>query len=111
MRSPWVIPVSPPETPEWERLLSAERHLQHLVSDAVLVGDSAAALHVRHRTSLLTGIRQLRRSAPLETEEVEGLRVPTLAEMARIKAWLLATRNTLRDYLDAIVLFERLGPD
>jgi hypothetical protein len=35
---------------------------------------------------ILTGIRQLRRTRPLETEEREGLRVPTLAEMARIKA-------------------------
>src|SRR5213594_16595 len=46
---------------------------------------------------ILTGIRQLRRTRPLETEEVGGLRVPTLAEMARIKAWLLATRYTVRD--------------
>ncbi len=29
--------------------------------------------------------------------------------MARIKAWLLATRHTVRDYLDAVVLLERLG--
>jgi hypothetical protein len=58
---------------------------------------------------ILTGIRQLRRVEPLETEEVAGLRVPTLAEMARIKAWLLATRYTTRDYLDSVVLFERLG--
>jgi hypothetical protein len=39
---------------------------------------------------------------------LEG-RVPTLAEMARIKAWLLATRHTVRDYLDTVVLLERLG--
>lgn len=35
---------------------------------------------------VLTGIRQLRRTRPLETEEISGLRVPTLPEMARIKA-------------------------
>lgn len=58
---------------------------------------------------VLAGIRQLRRAVPLETEEVEGLRVPTLAEMARVKAWLLTTRHTMRDYLDLIVLLERLG--
>lgn len=58
---------------------------------------------------IMTGIRQLRRTRPLETELRAGLRVPTLAEMARIKAWLLATRRTVRDYLDTIVLFERLG--
>jgi hypothetical protein len=58
---------------------------------------------------VLTGIRQLRRTEPLETQEIEGLRVPTLAEMARIKAWLLATRHTVRDFLDTVVLLERLG--
>ena len=58
---------------------------------------------------ILTGIRQLRRTRPLETTEAAGLRVPTLAEMARIKAWLLVTRHTVRDYLDTVVLFERLG--
>jgi len=57
----------------------------------------------------MTGIRQLRRLQPLETETVAGLRVPTLAEMARIKAWLLATRHSTRDYLDTVVLLERLG--
>jgi hypothetical protein len=58
---------------------------------------------------MLTGIRQLRRTRPLETETVAGLRVPTLAEMARIKAWLVATRHTVRDYLDTVVLLEVLG--
>ena len=58
---------------------------------------------------VMTGIRQLRRSRPLETEVVSGLRVPTLQEMARIKAWLLATRYTVRDYLDLVVLLERVG--
>ena len=58
---------------------------------------------------IMTGIRQLRRTEPLETEVIEGLRVPTLAEMVRIKAWLLATRHTVRDYLDTVVLLERLG--
>lgn len=60
---------------------------------------------------ILTGIRQLRRTRPLETETIDGLTVPTLAEMARIKAWLLATRHTVRDYLDTVVLFERLGDE
>jgi len=58
---------------------------------------------------ILTGVRQLRRTRPLEIEEVAGLRVPTLAEMARIKGWLLVTRHTVRDYLDTVVLCERLG--
>lgn len=64
-----------------------------------------------HLDGVLTGIRQLRRVQPLDTEEIAGLRLPTLAEMARIKAWLLATRLTTRDYLDTVVLFERLGEE
>jgi hypothetical protein len=143
------------ELPDWEKLLAAERHLQALLPDAVLIGGTAAALHAEHRVSLdgdhvltdlrdrfdevladleavagwqtarvrrpvlilgsldgiLTGIRQLRRQRPLETEEIAGLRVPTLAEMARIKAWLLVVRLTTRDYLDTVVLFERLGEE
>lgn len=58
---------------------------------------------------VMTGIRQLRRTRPLETETISGLTVPTLAEMGRVKAWLLATRYTVRDYLDTVVLLERLG--
>jgi hypothetical protein len=140
-------------TQDWEQLLAAERHLQKLVPNTVLVGGTAAAMHAGHRISqdgdhvladlrghfdevltalesaagwttarvqrpvlilgqldgVLTGIRQLRRTEPLEVEVIEGLRVPTLPEMARIKAWLLATRDTVRDYLDTVVLFERLG--
>jgi hypothetical protein len=64
---------------------------------------------LRQLDGVMTGIRQLRRTRPLETELVEGLRVPTLEEMARIKAWLLATRHTVRDYLETVVLLERLG--
>ncbi len=141
--------------PDWEQLLAAERHLQHLLPGTVLVGGTAAALHTGHRKShdgdhvlenlrdrfdevletleaaagwqtertrrpvlilgnldgVATGIRQLRRLRPLETETVDGLVVPTLAEMARIKAWMLVTRHTVRDYLDTIVLLERLGSD
>lgn len=31
--------------------------------------------------------------------------------MVRVKAWLLATPHTLRDYLDTVVLLERLGAE
>jgi hypothetical protein len=37
--------------PEWERLLSSASRLQRILPSAVLVGGSAAALHVRHRYS------------------------------------------------------------
>lgn len=61
------------------------------------------------------GLRQLRRARPLEVEDVElgghELRVPTLPEMLRIKAYLVVQRNQVRDYLDTVALAERLGGD
>jgi hypothetical protein len=95
------------------------RDLRERFDDVLLALEAAAGwrtervlrpvLILGQMDGILTGIRQLRRTRPLETEEVEGLRIPTLAEMARVKAWLLATRHTVRDYLDTVVLFERLG--
>lgn len=37
------------------------------------------------------------------------LRVPTLPEILRVKAWLVLDRNATRDYLDVVALAERLG--
>jgi hypothetical protein len=60
-----------------------------------------------------TGIRQLIRRRPLEIEELavgdRPLRVPTLAEITRVKAWLVLVRNATRDYLDLVALADRLG--
>jgi hypothetical protein len=62
-----------------------------------------------------TGVRQLIREQPLDTNEIERfgqrLTVPTLAEMLRIKAVLILKRNTTRDYLDFAALFNRLGDE
>jgi hypothetical protein len=38
--------------PDWERLLAAERHLQHLVPGTILVGETATAIHAGHRVSM-----------------------------------------------------------
>ncbi len=138
--------------PEWLRLLAAQRKLQATLPGAVLVGGTAAILHLHHRKSLdgdhvltelkntfdevlakleatpgwrtarlkppvlilgsmdgvPTGVRQLRRSLPLQTTSIEGLKTPDLIEMARIKSWLLLSRNTVRDYLDTVALLEAL---
>lgn len=62
-----------------------------------------------------TGVRQLLRSRPLESTEIEvagsQLVVPTAAEMLRVKAWLALSRNQTRDYLDIAVLADRIGLD
>jgi len=59
-----------------------------------------------------TGIRQLIRSEPLETEEVRvggmALKIPTLAEILRIKGVLILRRNATRDYLDFAALASKL---
>src|SRR5271156_1982660 len=62
-----------------------------------------------------TGLRQLLRSRPLETTEIEvrgkQLVLPTAAEILRIKAWLALSRNQTRDYLDIAALAEQMGLD
>ena len=62
-----------------------------------------------------TGVRNLIRRRPLEVERVQvgrrALRVPTLAEICRVKAWLCLIRNATRDYLDFAALAARLGED
>jgi hypothetical protein len=141
---------------DWERVLAAAAHLQSIVPDAVLVGGTAAALHVQHRFShdddhvvpdlksrfakvledletqagwitdriqppvlilgnldgIETGVRNLIRTEPLEVETRESpsgtIVLPTLPEMARVKAWLTVTRNATRDYVDFVALATRL---
>jgi hypothetical protein len=62
-----------------------------------------------------TGVRNLVRRRPLEVEEIavgeRSLRVPTIEEITRIKAWLCLIRNATRDYLDFAALTDRLGAD
>lgn len=60
------------------------------------------------------GVRQLIRRRPLEVQVVHlpsgaDVRVPTLAETLRIKAFLMVKRNQLRDYLDVAALAEYAG--
>jgi hypothetical protein len=55
------------------------------------------------------GVRQLRRAVPLQTTQVRGLRVPTAAEMLRIKAFLLTERGATRDFVDVAALALHLG--
>jgi hypothetical protein len=62
---------------------------------------------------ILTGIRQLMRKKPLETQTIRwrgrAIRLPTPGEMLRIKAVLILKRNATRDYLDFIAMYGKLG--
>ena len=60
------------------------------------------------------GLRNQRRSAPLETTSVKApdgrtLKIPTIEEMLRIKTFLIVERNATRDYLDVAALSHHLG--
>ena len=62
------------------------------------------------------GLRQLRRTRPLETCRVEvgeGRTVvaPTIDETLRVKAYLVVQRNVVRDFLDVVALAEHVGTD
>ena len=61
------------------------------------------------------GLRQMRRTRPLETIRVDlgddgTVTAPTLAEALRVKAYLVVQRNVVRDFLD-VVAADRLGED
>lgn len=142
---------------KWQHLIEAAANFQGLVPESVLIGGSAAALHLRHRFSfdadhvlmnlqekyeevldflegrddwktarilppklilgnfqgVETGIRQLRRTRPLETESIERdgkeLIIPTLPEMLRTKAWMVISRNATRDFIDVAALAKHKG--
>lgn len=60
------------------------------------------------------GLRQMRRTRPLEVEQIQldednTVTVPTLAETLRVKAYLVVLRNQVRDYLDVVALAQRCG--
>ncbi len=62
------------------------------------------------------GLRQLRRTRPLETCRVDvgdGAVVvaPTVEESLRVKAFLIVQRNYVRDYLDVVALSEHVSID
>lgn len=145
-----------------EQVLRSAARLQELVPDAVLVGESAAALHAGHRDScdhdhvitdlvdryevvldaveaadgwatsvraskppftimgsldgVEAGLRQMRRTRPLETVEVRVgedavVVAPSAHEALRVKAFLVVQRNATRDYLDVVALAEHLSID
>ena len=62
------------------------------------------------------GLRQLRRSRPLETSRVDVgdgqvVIAPTEAEALRVKSYLVVQRRAVRDHLDVVALVDHLGED
>jgi len=142
---------------DWENVISNIARINDILPDAIIVGGTASALYLEHRTSydtdfvikdlkerfndilstleavsgwktsrikppvlilgslngIETGIRQLVRTKPLETTDIEykgqKLTVPTPEEILRIKGFLILARNATRDYIDFIALADHLG--
>jgi len=143
----------------WQKLLEAAANIQGLLPGSVMVGGSAAAVHLEHRYSfdadhilpdlqehyeevldflegrddwetarinppklilgnfqgVETGVRQLRRNCPLETEIIDiggkAITIPTIPEMLRTKGWMILSRNAARDYIDFAALAKHLGTE
>lgn len=62
------------------------------------------------------GLRQMRRTRPLETVVVDVgdgavVTAPSAPEALRVKAYLVVQRNAVRDYLDVVALADHLGPE
>ena len=137
--------------------MEAAATIQGLLPGTVMIGGSAAAIHLKHRYSfdadhvladlkenyeevldflegrddwetarihppklilgrfqgVETGIRQLRRNCPLETETItiarRSITVPTIPEMLRTKGWMIVSRNATRDYIDFAALAKHIG--
>jgi len=142
---------------QWQKLLEAASNFQELLTGSVMIGGSAAAVHLKHRYSfdadhilsdlqenyeevldflegrddwetarihppklilgnfqgVETGVRQLRRNRPLETQQIhitgKSLTTPTLPEMIRTKGWMIVSRNATRDYIDFAALAKHMG--
>jgi len=142
---------------QWQKLLEAASNFQELLTGSVMIGGSAAAVHLKHRYSfdadhilsdlqenyeevldflegrddwetarihppklilgnfqgVETGVRQLRRNRPLETQQIQitgkSLTTPTLPEMIRTKGWMIVSRNATRDYIDFAALAKHMG--
>jgi len=141
----------------WQKLLEAAANFQELLTGSVMIGGSAAAVHLKHRYSfdadhilsdlkenyeevleflegrddwktarihppklilgnfqgVETGVRQLIRNRPLETERIhitgKSLTIPTLPEMIQTKGWMIVSRNATRDYIDFAALTKHMG--
>ncbi|HOU12825.1 MAG TPA: hypothetical protein PKZ84_06885 [Anaerolineae bacterium] len=95
------------------------QHFDHVLAELEAVAGWKTA-RVKRPVQILgnldgieTGVRQLIRSEPLETTQVEFqgeiITLPTEAEMLRIKGALILLRNATRDYLDFVALADHLG--
>lgn len=75
--------------PEWERVIHAAAHLQHILPEAVLVGGTASALYADHRLStdadhVLTDLRKRFDDILTQLESVSGPRTARITRPVQI---------------------------
>lgn len=75
---------TPEELPDWEQVLSSAAHLQQLLPEAVLVGGTAASIHVGHRFS---------RDADHVVSDLRERFDTVLAELESVAGWKTARIN------------------
>jgi hypothetical protein len=96
----------------FEAVLEAIEATEGWVTNRVLPGE----LILGELGDIEAGVRQMIRRRPREVEEVvlpsgRSLRVPTLAEILRVKAFLIVRRNQTRVYLDVAAPADRMEID
>lgn len=94
----------PDALPEWERLLSSAARLQKILPSAVLVGGSAAALHVRHRFSkdadhVLTDLSRTFDETLAQLESVAGWRTARVRRPVQILGSLDGIETGIRQLI------------
>lgn len=82
-------PKAPKPLPDWERVLSAASHLQRILPDAVLVGDTASALAAHHRVSVdadhvVTDLRRRFDQVLAQLESVAGWKTARIRRPVQI---------------------------
>lgn len=63
------------------------------------------------RDGVELAVRQSRREVPLQTTTIQGLCLPTIREMLRVKAFLMVERRATRDYVDFAALAAQLDDE
>lgn len=104
--------------PDWEQVLSAAAHLQRILPDAVLVGDTASVVYARHRLSMdadhvLTNMRNRFDQVLAELESVAGWQTARITRPVQILGNLdgieTGIRQLIRDASLEVTQIESAG--
>ncbi len=100
------MPKSTAPLPDWELVLSSAARLQRILSDAVLVGGTASAIHAAHRYSrdadhVLTDLRHRFDEVLAQLEFISGWKVTRVQQAAPILGSLDGIETGIRQLIRA----------